>query len=114
MHCPSNSSHSRGVSIFFRTQFECETKNHHISQDGRRILINFNYNKEDFTIVNIYAPNNEQERIQFFKKLSTWIPQNADNENGIILCGDFNSTLTQIDRNTRKLDRTASYLQNLK
>ena len=112
-HCHSDSNHSRGVSTFIRKIPEIEIINHHISIDGRRLLLNIKHNTENYTIVNIYAPNNENERIKFFKKLLTWIRQHSININRIILCGDFNSTLSIKDRSSRKLDKTAINLQNL-
>lgn len=52
-------------------------------------MINVRYNDKILTIVNIYAPNQEKQRIKFFKKLLTWINQKALNTDGLIMCGDF-------------------------
>ncbi len=40
--------------------------NRHSSNDGRKILIGVKIGKTDLTLVNIYVPNNESHRIQFF------------------------------------------------
>ena len=36
------------------------------SLDGRRLLINIKYNDKILTLLNIYAPNNENEKNDFF------------------------------------------------
>ena len=92
-HAPSNSSHSRGVAIFFREGFDVEIINTLKSIDGRRILVNFNIDDQSYCIINAYAPNDENARINFFKRLSTWTAQNTINENNTFLVGDLNSTL---------------------
>ena len=57
---------------------------------SKRLLININHNNKILTLLNIYAPNNENEKNDFFMKIITWICQNARNLDNIILCGDFN------------------------
>ena len=76
--------------------------------DGRRLLINIKYNDKIFTLVNIYAPNNEKDRNDFFKRINTWISQNASNLDNIILCGDFNC---QLDVNNN--DKSAGTLKKI-
>ena len=70
-------------------------------------MVNLKHNNVLFCIVNIYAPNIEQNCIDFFKRINTWVhwvAQNVINENGIILCGDFNCALKDIDLNTVKIN----------
>ena len=73
--CINPLNHSRGVVTLFSDRFAIKVHNHIKSQDGRRLLINFEHEGENKCIVNAYAQNNEQDRIQFFKKLNTWISQ---------------------------------------
>lgn len=75
MHCFSESIHSRGVSVLFKKNSKIEIINHYKSVDGRRFLINIKYMYKDqqLTLVNVYAPNNEKYRIEFFKRVITWI-----------------------------------------
>ena len=49
--------------------------------------------------MNIYAPNNANERKSFFSKVHKWIEQFSLNENNIIIGGDFNYTeVNRLDR----------------
>ena len=57
----SDSPHSRGVSIMINNNIDFKYINSFKSDDGRRILINIS--------------NNENNRIQFFKSLNSWISQ---------------------------------------
>ena len=76
-------------------------------------MINLTHESQSYSIVSAYAPNNESDRMNFFKRLQTWINQNSINEHGTILCGDLKSTLSKIDRNTNIIDRTSKPLSNL-
>lgn len=73
VHCFSESVHSRGVSVLFKKNSKIEIINHYKSVDGRRFLINIKYNDQQLTLLNVYAPNNEKYRIDFFKRVITWI-----------------------------------------
>ena len=112
-HSLSDSSHSRGVSILIWSGFEYNFLSCNRSQDGRRIILNIECDNEILCIVSVYAPNQEQNRIDFFKKLICWIDQHSSNDNGIILCGDFNCAIESIDRNTNTSDRSRLHLKNL-
>ena len=90
-------SHSRGTAILFGKKFDI--LNSHLSDDSRIILTNIKIEEEIFTILNIYAPNNMNERKSFFYKIQKWIDKFAMNEQKLIIGGDFNYT----DEN--KLDR---------
>ena len=67
--------------------------NVHKSIDGRKLLINMKIDQNIITLVNIYAPNNEQHRVDFFKRMQTFINQFSLNTENIIMCGDFNCYL---------------------
>ena len=89
-HCYSDSTFSRGVSILFRKDVQIEILNSYRSIDGRKILLNVKYEENIITLVNIYAPNNEQQRLEFFKKVKTFIYHHSLNVENVLLCGDFN------------------------
>ena len=109
-HCFSDSQYSRGVSILFRKNLPIHVINVHKSIDGRRILINFQYDDKKITIVNAYAPNNVKERIDFFKRVKTWTNQLTCNKENILIAGDMNCTLDNITKNT---DRSSHTLKKL-
>ena len=92
-HCYSDSTFSRGVSILLRKDLHVEVTNTHRSIDGRKILLNLKIedNSASITIVNVYAPNIDQNRIDFFKKkLNGFIRNYALSTDNIVLCGDLN------------------------
>ena len=94
-HCFSDSSFSRGVSILFRKNLPVDIINVHKSVDGRKLLINVKIDQNIITLVNIYAPNNEQHRVDFFKRIQSFINQYSLNTENIIMCGDFNCYLKE-------------------
>ena len=89
-HNFSESSHSKGVSIFFHKNFTFKTLNIHKSADSRILVMNIEHDNNIITLVNVYAPNSENERVNVFKKVAKWISQYAMNEENLILVGDFN------------------------
>ena len=49
----------RGVSVLIRKDLDIEILNSHSSVDGRKLLLNVQFDNNTCTIVNIYAPNTE-------------------------------------------------------
>ena len=96
-HAFSNSSHARGVSVLFN-DIDVDVENVHKTQDGRILLLNLNFQNNGYTIVNVYSPNTEKERVSFFKKLNAYISKYARHTENIILGGDFNCTFGKTDR----------------
>ena len=84
--------------------------NVHTSIDGRRLLINFKYDEKDFTVVNVYAPNNTKDRIDFFKRVKTWTNQLTCNKENILIAGDFNCIL---DNSTNNSDKSSHVLKTV-
>ncbi len=111
-HCLSDSPHSRGVSILFRHNFEYTILNKYTSIDGRRLLINFRVNNQNCTIVNLYAPNDNEHKKVFFKRTETWIQKHASNQSQIFIVGDLNSTFEKIDRSNLKLDPFSIHIKS--
>ena len=97
-HSISNSSHSKGVAILFSEHLEYQILNKHSSNDGRKLLLNVKINEENYSIVCIYAPNGIKERSDFFKNLNRWINRYAINTDNLIVCGDMNCCLGDLDR----------------
>lgn len=112
-HSFSDSSHSRGVCIMFNKKLEYEFVNKHVSDDGRRILINVKVNNELYTIVNLYAPNNVKDRIDFLKKTKAWVKKYAKDEDMLIICGDINCCMESRDRKKENGDKSNVQLRNL-
>ena len=64
------------------------------------ILVNIKIDDTNMTLINIYAPNNQNDRKTFFNKILKWSMQFALNKDEIIMGGDFNCVEThKLDRN---------------
>ena len=86
----------RGVSILVRKNCDVDIITCSTDQDGRIIHIKLSNEQENIDIINIYAPNNNIERKQFFLKLHDRLKLI---KNKIILTGDFNNVInTYLDR----------------
>ena len=59
------------VTILFKKNLDVLIHSIKMSVDGRKILMNKESNEDSFIIVNTYAPNNVQNRIDFLKDSST-------------------------------------------
>ena len=114
-HCITNSSHSRGVAILFSEKFKGQVLNSFSSNDGRILLLNVQINDDIVTLVSVYAPNIEMDKIEFYQRLQNFIKSNSDNMHNLIVAGDFNACLRKTDRSTesRKMDKGDIALENL-
>ena len=64
---------------------------------GRFIILKVQVDDKIYVLVNIYAPNKDEDLIQFFRKLHILLQtENLDSGNNIILGGDFNYPLNPI------------------
>ena len=77
---------SSGIAIVLKKDLNIEM--HTILKDEeRRILsLNFSLEKQNFQIINIYAPTKNSEKSKFYKHLKNYI----NTKQNIILGGDFN------------------------
>ena len=83
------SNNSRGVAILFNNKINHNIENVSIDSNGRFIHCDLIINDGRYKIINIYAPNDECERVQFINKLNSFV--DADIET--IMGGDYNCTL---------------------
>ena len=65
------------------------------------LLVNFEH--DGHSIVNVYVPNEANYQREFFNKTKRWIAENAVNINCLMIGGDFNCTIADIDRKKYKL-----------
>ena len=111
----SDSSHSRGVAILFRPNFDIEIISKYTSDDGRIAIVNANFRNNFFSFVSVYSPNIESERVTFFENIQHILFNNVTNPDRVIVGGDFNCCLNVSDRfpvSTRP-DKSVQYLVNL-
>ena len=88
-----DSNHSRGVAVLFKENLDIKILNIHSIPDERNLLVNFEFQNNIFSVVSVYAPNIETDRIQYFNMLEDWIKNSALGINNLIIGGDFNCTL---------------------
>jgi exonuclease III len=112
-HSFTNSPHSRGVCILFRKEFECKLISSHTDSQGRIILINIRVNDLEYSICNIYAPNDLGRKIAFMQEVQTFIKENAISYQNLIIGGDFNCATNAIDKANRTTDRSSLTLTKL-
>ena len=91
--------HSRGTALLLKNKHSI--LNIHNSEDSRIQLINVKIEDQLITIMNIYAPNNSNDRKTFFSKVQKWIDRFAHDESHLIIGGDFNFTENELDRHNK-------------
>lgn len=94
------SPHSKGVGILFKQNLNVEVHNICDDESGRCLLLNVDIESKLFTLVNIYAPNDSNERGEFFKHVDQYINKNAHNMSDVVMAGDFNCCINYNDRST--------------
>ena len=87
-----------GVAILISDKIDFEIKAVKRGKEGYYIIIKGSIQKEDITIINIYAPNIGAS--QYVRQKLTSI-KGEINSNTIIV-GDFNIPLTTMDRSTKQ------------
>ena len=88
----SGTAFSKGQAVLVSKNFQGTATVKH--NDSRVLVMNFQTTDSTFTLVNIYAPNNSSEKINFFKSLQKKLEEN--DKNNLIVVGDFN---TVVDNN---------------
>ena len=86
-----------GVAIFISDKLDFKIKNVTRDKEGHYIMIKGSIKEEDITIINIYAPN--IGALQYITQLLIAIKEKIDSNT--IIVGDFNTSLTQMDRSSK-------------
>ena len=63
--CETQSAFSKGVGFLFCKRLNVEIINLVLCKDERKQLLNAKINNSFFSLVNVYAPNNETQRVDF-------------------------------------------------
>ena len=89
------SNKSKGCAILLSEKMDTTiVQAHENLENGRLVKLEFsNDDNQQYYILCIYAPNDGEDRKQFFKKLSRKIEQETNNNMCIMIGGDFNCTL---------------------
>ena len=96
-----------GVAILISDKIDFEIKAVKRDKEGHHIMIKGSIQKEDITIINIYAPN--IGALQYVKQMLT--SMKGEINNNTIIVGDFNIPLTPMYRSTKQ--KINKEMQNL-
>ena len=87
-----------GVAILISDKIDFKTKAVKRDTEGHYIMIKGSIQKEDITIINIYAPNIGAP--QYVRLMLT--SMKGEINNNTIIVGDFNTLLTPMDKSTKQ------------
>ena len=114
IYSTSNSVHSRGICVMFKKDLKYKVINIHKCENDRILLINVDINGDTYTIVNVYSPNELQQRIAFIENLGKCNDQKALNVKNLLIGGDFNCVNSNIDRTNKRTDKSTGTLTEFK
>ena len=113
IHSCSLSNHSKGVCILLAKDLPCKVISTHRDGDGQIILINIELNNVEYSICNIYCPNNVSDRIAFLQYVNEFVKSHAVSKNRNLIGGDFNCADSPDDRSNGIVD-SSTKLASLK
>ena len=90
-------SNSCGVAILFRKGVDCVIHSKILDPLGRYIILKAAIKDKIYILINIYAPNKDKDITRFFNNLLTTLQnESLDEEENIIVGGDFNCPLNTL------------------
>ena len=99
-----------GVAILISDKIDLKIKRHPRDKEGHFIMIKGSIQKEEITIVHIYAPN--IGATQYIRQTLTDIKGEIDSNT--IMVGDFNTPLTSMDRSSKqKINKETQVLNDI-
>ena len=87
-----------GAAILISDKIDFKTKAVKRDKKGHHIMIKGSIQKEDITIINIYAPN--IGALQYVRHMLT--SMRGEINNNTIIVGNFNTAITPLDRSTKQ------------
>ena len=92
--------------VLFHPKLNFQIEKQIVGKNGRYIILDGTFADNHIVLVNIYAPNDVNQQVSFFKELENRLQEYS--EETIIIGGDFNCTLSELDKkggnpNSRKL-----------
>ena len=84
-------AHSGGQVVLFRPGLVSEIETIHCA--NRILALNTTILEKRLTILSVYAPNNDREKITFFDNLENLVKKTKLDT--ALICGDFNTVLPQ-------------------
>ena len=107
----ANGNHKKaGVAILISDKIDFKIKSVERDKEGHHIMIKGSIQEENITIINMYAPNIGAP--QYIRQMLITAIKGEIDSNTIIV-GDFNTSLTPIDRSSRqKINKETQALNN--
>ena len=104
-----------GVAIVISDNFNHTVTKCNTDKEGRWMLLNIEHNGNCMSLINVYAPNKQNDRKMFFNRCERWIRKYHKLESTILLGGDLNCCLNDDDRHpvTHLKDRSRKALVEL-
>ena len=100
-----HSVYSAGVAILFSRGLQAEPALVHSSEDGRLCVVDIHLDNRRIRLINVYAPNNPQERVYFFnERIEPFLTTDGIN----VLGGDFNCVTSVLNDSLRHSPNTLS------
>ena len=97
LFCSHGANNARGVAILIRNNFDCTVEESIVDSNGRFIILKASISGDPTLLVNIYAPNRDNELVTFYRSLlQTIATNNLDEIENIIVGGDFNCPLNPV------------------
>ena len=90
-------NHSRGVMILFKSKLAVNIEQIISDKNGRYILAEASVEGEKFVFLNIYAPNDQTQQVQFLRGLSNSVLNKYAGER-IVVGGDLNCVMNESDK----------------
>ena len=106
--------HSRGVIILFKPKVDVNIEQIICDNNGRYILAEALVEGDKFVFLNICAPNDQTQQVQFLKGLSNFVLNKHAGER-MVLGGDLNCVMNEIDkRGGRSFEQKKTVIQKMK
>ena len=113
-----NSRNSTGVGILINSNFTYDIQEYNDIIKGRMQYLKLNICEKDYIFLNVYAPNNETDNLNFLSKIEDFVISNESNT--LIIGGDFNNVIDinydkkhgNINNNKRNRDKIKQIIEN--
>ena len=90
------SSNSKGAIILVNPNLELKVEKCITDKNGRYILLDLIVDESHIILLNIYAPNDINQQVTFFRSLQNLLPEFA--QENIVVAEDFNCALMEMDK----------------
>ena len=95
-------------------KFKGKVVSSHYDTFGRKLLLSIEYEDDVYTIVNLYCPNDQGERLTFLNECADWVNEHRVDNRYLKLGGDVNCVQLSLDGSSNRVDNTFKSLADLK